>query len=94
MIAGDAETVGCGARRCIGIAIGDKIYRSGQGGFQQSDIAHTGCTAMFGKLGLVNRPDKRFLDPNEIHFASSRKTLRRFFMMSSASIICCAKSGS
>jgi len=52
------------------------------------------ATAVLGQLRIVDRQDDRMVNPDPAaHFASSRRTSRRSFMISRATRICASNSG-
>jgi hypothetical protein len=63
MVFGDGDSVGSGQRWRIGLAIGSKIERSRQGGFQQARVARSRAAAMFGELFIMNGDDGARIEP-------------------------------
>lgn len=93
MVASDSEAI-C---RCkigeVRVSVRVQIPGSGERGLQQAGIARAGTATMFGELSFVNRNDDFGREPGESrHFASSRSTARRFFMIARAAFICASKS--
>ena len=74
-----------------------KVLGPRQCGFQQPQIADAGRTAMLGDLLIMDGEGDRLRHPDPLghsYFASSRRALRRRFMIARALSICCSKSGS
>lgn len=99
MVAGDAKPVGRRKIAGVWIFIVRKIFRSRNGGRKSVGVTDTRQSTVFGQLLGMHCQQNRLLDPNPCsaaasHFASSRKTARRFFMMARAFSICASNSGS
>ena len=71
------------------------MLRSRQRRGELPAVADAGTATVLDELLLVDCKDDVVLQPDEGgHFASSRRTLRRFFMTLRAASICCSKAGS
>jgi len=77
----------------IRLSIGRQILGARQGGLEYAPISDPGCSAMLCQLRFVNGENEFNLNPLPVsHFASSRRTLRRFFMILRATSICFSNS--
>src|SRR5205809_5493906 len=69
-------------------------FREGERRIQKPGITYPDTAAMLGQLLLVNCDNNFALQPGPaLHFASSRSTARRFFMIARAALICSSNSG-
>ena len=93
MIPRNGNCVQCRQLHDIGLAIAGMVQPPSQSTFQQAFVPNSRSATVGRKLFLVNRKDKRTLQPDR-HFASSRSALKRRFMISRATSICAGKSGS
>ena len=86
----------CGCIRCV--AEGPMLWPI-QRGSQKTLVAQAGRPTVLDKLLIVNGADQRGRQPyprrvRSAHLASSRRTLRRFFMIRLAASICWLKTSS
>jgi len=77
MIFDEAKGIGCGQAKNLGLFILEKVFRSMEGGIQETFVSCSSSSPetlqkcfLSGKDGFPGNPD------NRRHFASSRKALR------------------
>ena len=95
MVAGDAVGVSGRQGGKVGIFVSRQMQRTSQGRLQKTLLAEARRAAVFGQVFFVQRQYDSLIHPvDRRHFANSRNTLRRFFMIRRARVICWANCGS
>src|SRR5579859_7776185 len=96
MVARNAASVGRREIGEVGRSVGEQVLRPRQRGLQETHVPHAIGATVLGELFLVDGQDDIGLDPGVVHsyFASSRSSVRRFFMTLRAMVILRSNSGS
>ena len=100
VVVGEAIGIRCGQVGCIRITIHREVQRACEGGFDHLEVTDPVRPAVLGELTVMDGQDDAEINPAPLaqivvtHFASARSTSRSSCMMSSASAIWRANSGS
>jgi hypothetical protein len=96
MVARQAKTVGRSKLGKVRLTVVRQVLRPRHRRIEQTTVANASSATVFGQLFVVHsqqhvaaEPDPRF---RHHYFASSRKTLRRAFMITRAASICVSNS--
>jgi len=88
MISRDSKSIGGCEIGMVGRFVRRQVERASECRLKEAGVAHPGAPAMLGQLGIVDCDDDLFVNPLPCcHFASSRRTARRSFMISRAAFI-------